>query len=261
MGWLAAEQVSTPMARYKVIVAYDGTEFAGFQRQAKARTVQGVIETALQPLGWSGRSLLAAGRTDTGVHASGQVVAFDLDWRHTTLELQAALNAALPVDVVVRQVQPVQEDFHPRYDALARRYRYSVLCQEVRDPLRERYSWRVWPPLEFDSLKAAARMLLGTHDFAAFGTPPRVGGSTIRTVLSADWEQIGQEMAFEIMANAFLFRMVRRIVYILAAVALGRLDAALISRSLEGQPDQLPAGLAPPHGLTLVEVIYPGELE
>ena len=136
------------MARYQVILAYDGTFFKGYQRQAQARTVQAVVETALRQLGWRGRTVLSAGRTDTGVHASGQVIAFDLEWAHPAEELLRALNANLPEDVAAREIHEADLEFHPRYWAVSRRYRYRLFCQETRDPLRERYAWRVWPPVE-----------------------------------------------------------------------------------------------------------------
>ena len=147
------------MARYQVILAYDGTEFVGFQRQAqgkKSRTVQAAIETALRQIGWQGRAILAAGRTDTGVHAAGQVVAFDLDWSHGEQALLAALNANLPPDVAAQAAFERRADFHPRYDALSRSYRYSIFCRPLRDPLRERYAWRVWPAPELERLQASA---------------------------------------------------------------------------------------------------------
>ena len=248
------------MARYQIIIAYDGTEFEGFQRQAKARTVQGAVEVALRKIGWQGQSILAAGRTDTGVHAEGQVVACDLDWSHPVQELQAALNANLPSDVAAHRVRCVRADFHPRYDALTRRYRYRIFCAEGREPLRERYAWRIWPGVTLEALQESARCLPGTHDFAAFGTPPRTGGSTIRNVYQATWRQSDQDLIFEITANAFLYRMVRRIVYVLVAVAQGRLDAARIVESLAGNKLETVQGLAPPNGLTLVEVTYPAEI-
>ena len=145
------------MARYQVILVYDGTEFFGFQRQARERTVQGIVEDALRQIGWHGRTILAAGRTDTGVHASGQVIAFDLDWAHSTDDLRNGLNANLPADVAVHQVILGRPDFHPRYDAIARRYRYQIYCQSHRDPLRERYAWRVWPALRCEELQQAVR--------------------------------------------------------------------------------------------------------
>jgi len=247
------------MARYQVILAYDGTDFYGFQRQAKSarsRTVQGVVESALQRLGWQGRSILSAGRTDTGVHAFGQVIAFNLDWDHPTEELQAALNATLPLDVVAREVHLVAPDFHPRYDALARRYRYRIFCQPARDPLRERYAWRVWPAAALESMQQAAAHLLGSHDFSSFGTPPRAGGATIREVFRAVWREEQNDLVFEISANAFLFRMVRKLVSVQVSVGQGVLEPDVVRRCLENRLPSLVKGLAPPHGLTLMEVIY-----
>lgn len=191
------------MARYQIILAYDGTRFLGFQRQAEARTVQYEVEKALRQLSWQGNSLLAAGRTDTGVHACGQVIAFDLDWAHPAEDLLRALNANLPDDVAVRQVYLAAADFHPRFDAVSRKYLYRIYCQPSRHPLLERYAWRVWPPVDLDYLQAAANFLPGTRDFAAFGTPPRSGGSTIRTVYQAGWKSHEPWLEFTIRADAF----------------------------------------------------------
>lgn len=245
------------MARYQIILAYDGAQLLGSQRQANRRTAQSELENALRRIGWQGRSVLMAGRTDTGVHASGQVAAFDLEWTHPLDELAKALNSHLPADVAVHAVKIVRDDFHPRFDALARRYRYRLYCQPARDPLRERYAWRLWPAPQTESLQAAAQLLIGKHDFAAFGTPPRPGSSTIRTVMKAEWQQQGDEWTFEVQADAFLYRMVRRMVYLQAAVGQGKLPAQAIADLLEGRPRVVPAGLAPAHGLTLVEVLYP----
>ena len=136
------------MARYQVILAYDGTRFLGSQRQANSRTVQGELEKALRKVGWSGTSVLIAGRTDAGVHASGQVAAFDFDWSYADDVLGRALNANLPVDMAVREVRVAADDFHPRFDASSRRYRYRLFCQPVRDPLRETLAWRTWPAVD-----------------------------------------------------------------------------------------------------------------
>lgn len=248
------------MARYKVILAYDGSQFAGFQRQGRAgqeaRTVQGVVESALRGLGWAERTILAAGRTDAGVHASGQVIAFDLNWDHSPGELQAALNATLPMDVAVQNVCQAQADFHPRYDALARRYCYTLYCQPGRDPLRDRFAWRVWPAVALEALETAAQPLIGTHDFAAFGTPPRGAGSTVRTVLRAGWKAEGDRLIFEIVADAFLFHMVRRVVITQVRVAQGKLPEGSIANRLNGEDRRMFQGLAPAQGLALVEVMY-----
>ncbi|HBG74252.1 MAG: tRNA pseudouridine(38-40) synthase TruA [Chloroflexi bacterium GWB2_49_20] len=241
------------MARYQIILTYDGTEFVGSQRQLKSRTVQSELEKALGKLKWDGKSALMAGRTDTGVHASGQVAAFDLDWKHSLEDLGNALNASLPLDMAISQVGIAREDFHPRFDATCRRYSYRLFCQPNRDPLRERFAWRVWPSVS--DLHSLAEIWPGTHDFAAFGTPPRPGNSTERTVLDAKWQLVDDEWQFEIRANAFLYHMVRKIVHAQVAVGQGRITIEDLTRALEHQA-ALPSRLAPAHGLTLVEVSY-----
>jgi tRNA pseudouridine38-40 synthase len=249
-------QASICMARYQVILAYNGSRYQGFQRQTNRPTVQGAVEDALRKIGWQGKTLLGAGRTDSGVHASGQVIAFDLDWAHPESALQAALNAHLPDDISVRSVQLAKDDFHPRYAAVARSYRYALFCDPVRNPLKELLAWRVWPPLELQMLNRSAGLLQGAHDFAAFGSPLHKGGSTIRTVFRAAWQAENDGMVFEISANAFLFRMVRRLVYVQVMVALGRLEMDCISASLQLPGSCECQGLAPAHGLTLVQVHY-----
>ncbi len=245
-----------------MILAYDGTLFEGSQRQVNSRTVQGELEKALRKVGWSGTSVLIAGRTDTGVHATGQVAAFDLDWSHADGELVNALNAYLPADVAVREAHGVRDDFHPRFDATSRRYRYRLFCQPVRDPLREKLAWRTWPAVDGECLVQTAAMLMGTHDFAAFGSPMTPKGTTVRTVMKAEWQSVSaDEWQFEVQADAFLYRMVRRLVFVQVAVAQGRAPVEVVARSLAEQaqgPEKgiLPAGLAPAHGLTLVEVTY-----
>lgn len=247
------------MERYQVKIAYDGTNFQGFQRQGSRRTVQGVIENALRSLDWQQRAILYAGRTDTGVHAAGQVIAFDLEWAHSPEDLGKALNAALPEDVAVLEVKIASCDFHPRYAALARRYRYRLYCQPERDPLRERYAWRVWPAPNGDLLQQAAAVLEGAHDFAAFGSPLKRGGSTLRTVYRARWEQTGgDEWRFEVTGNAFLYRMVRRMVFLQVQVGQGQLSVDALAAALQS-PGPLKPGLAKPNGLTLERVYYSEE--
>ena len=250
------------MARYQLTLIYDGTDFFGSQRQAKRRTVQGELEEALCQLGWTGRSVLMSGRTDTGVHATGQGAACDLDWSHSDGELVRALNAVLPADIAVHNARMVPPTFHPRFDALSRRYRYRLFCHPLRDPIRERVVWRLWPTVSGDMLSEIARLFLGTHDFSAFGSPTTPGGGTVRTVMKAEWSQAEKdEWHFEVQADAFLYRMVRRLVFVQVAVAQGKVSAETVARSLAGKAlagnDRLPGGLAPAHGLTLIEVAYP----
>src|SRR5689334_9533622 len=213
------------MARYKLTLAYDGAGFVGSQRQAliKNRTVQGELEKTLQKLGWSGRSVIMSGRTDTGVHAIGQVASVDLDWSHADDRLVRALNSLLPTDMAVRSAEVVNEKFHPRFDATARLYRYRLFCQSLRDPMRERFDWRVWPAINTEVLAKVAKLFLGTHDFSAFGSPTTAKGTTVRTVMKAEWQQVSDdEWHFEVQADAFLYRMVRRLVFVQVAVAQGK---------------------------------------
>jgi tRNA pseudouridine38-40 synthase len=259
------------MARYQVVLAYDGTQFAGFQRLNSfektplERTVQGEIEAALNQLGWNGKSILAAGRTDAGVHASGQVIAFNLEWAHSPQELGQALNAHLPKDVATHSVKIVSDDFHPRYDARSRRYSYQVYFQKDRNPLCEHLAWRVWPPADPDLLREAAGLLVGTHDFKAMGKALHEGGSTVRTVWQASWKQWPLDhcreidadagLRFEIIADAFLYHMVRRLVFVQIQIGQGKLELDELVQALQTGSLRL-TGLAPAQGLVLVKVSY-----
>jgi tRNA pseudouridine38-40 synthase len=260
------------MERYQVILAYDGSHYKGFQRQPNARSVQAVVEGALRKLGWNERSILAAGRTDTGVHATGQVIAFELDWCHGCVDLQTALNTLLPRDVVAREVKEVCASFHPRYDASWRKYFYRLYCQPVRQPLLEAYAWRVWPAVEINFLRESARLLVGQHDFGAFGRAPNAGGNTTRVVLKADWSQESPYVIFEITAQAFLYHMVRRIVFMQVMIAQRKLTIDDLQQALDigsvfnsdrglhqNHTSHQVHGLAPAQGLILAEVNYPPE--
>lgn len=245
------------MARYKVILAYDGTEFLGFQRQANGRTIQGSVENALKSLGWRGKAIMGAGRTDAGVHASGQVVSFDFDWNHSALELRNAINSQLPADIAAKSVEQVEADFHARHSAVARRYRYRLFCDQVRNPLQERYAWRVWPPVSIDALNQVASYFVGTHNFSSFGAPHQSGGSTFREVMASTWRRERQELVYEIVGNAFLYRMVRRLVIFQIEVGQGKKELKSAHDLLNNTLENLVQGLAPANGLSLVEVIYP----
>lgn len=242
-------------AHYKVILSYNGTAFAGFQRQLNERTVQGEFEASLRQMGWTGDSILAAGRTDTGVHARGQVVSFSLEWNHPASDLVKALNYYLPQDMAVREASEVPPDFHPRYDAKCRRYCYNLICQPERDPLREVFAWRVWPAVEMERMNSAAADLIGSHDFKAFGRAMTESGVTVREVFSARWQGFDDAWQFEIAANAFLYHMVRRITLALVKIGQGEASETLIAESLKS--GELPlTGMAPAAGLVLEEVCY-----
>jgi len=247
-----------PLATYKSIVAYDGTDFAGFQRLGQGqRTVQGVLEAALQGLGWHEPRLLAAGRTDRGAHARGQVIAYRLAWRHTPDALTDALNAALPPDVAVRGTQPAPDGFHPRFWAVSRRYSYAVFFDRLPDPLRQTTAWRVWPPPDGGRLSEAARALAGRRDFGAFGQPPILGGHTLRTVFRCAWDVRAAEAVLTIEADAFLQHMVRRLVHATISIGQGRASLDDLQASLDHPDRHWPGRLAPACGLCLESVGYP----
>lgn len=246
------------MAHYKVILAYDGTLFRGSQRQLdEIRTVQGVVEQALRKLGWIESSTKFAGRTDAGVHASGQVFSFSFNWQHGLDDLRNALNALLPKDASVRQVTEVDKDFHPRYHAVARSYRYRIFSDSVRNPLKEKYACRVWPATDLKLLQAAAKEFLGIHDFAAFGSPTSPNGPTIRELMIANWQCDADDLIFDVTANAFLYHMVRRLVHVQVAVGQRRLPLEILKKHLQTTNDPPVQGLAPSQGLSLIKVHYP----
>jgi len=243
------------MALYKLILAYDGTEYAGFQRQKGRNSIQQECEKALRKLGWQGKAILAAGRTDAGVHASGQVISFELDWQHGDEVLVRAFNAHLPQDIAVQSLSQAVDGFHPRYDALSRTYQYRVYCHPQRHPLKDRYAWRLWPQPDLDLMNRAAADLLGEHDFRAFGAATQLNGSTMRCVTEAQWQAQEDGCVFEISANAYLYHMVRRIVFMLVQIGYGNQPLEIIGRGLETGDTGIVA-LAPAHGLTLIKVLY-----
>ncbi len=242
-------------AHYKVILSYNGSKFAGFQRQRQERTVQGEFEKSLRKIGWQDKSILGAGRTDAGVHARGQVVSFQMEWDHSIEDLRNALNYYLPRDIAAQSVSVVPMSFHPRFDARVRFYRYTCICQPVRDPIRELVTWRVWPEVDVDRMNNAAQSLIGSHDFIAFGSATSEGGSTRREVFSADWTKEDDVYRFDISANAFLYHMVRRITFALVAVGQGEAPQSLIIDSLKNGRCEL-TGIATAAGLVLERVNY-----
>jgi tRNA pseudouridine38-40 synthase len=244
--------------RVRAVIAYDGTDYHGFQRQSPERepSIQGTLEGALGKIGQPG-GVLGAGRTDAGVHASGQVIAFDVEWRHTLNDLQRALNATLPADMAVLELEQAADTFHPRYDAVSRVYRYSISNTRVRNPLTVRYALCLGMPQALDAgaMQRALAYTVGEHDFAAFGQPT-VGESTVRSMYRADVIADGSLIAIELQANGFLYRMVRRIVGTLLPIGRGEHapeDFDCILRS--GDPSRAGPAVAP-NGLCLIAVNY-----
>ncbi len=243
-------------------VAYDGTGFAGFQKQANARTVQGELEAALEKVCERKISVVGAGRTDAGVHASGQVIAFDVVWVHSLEQLTRALTINLTEDIAVSGLCECDAQFHPRFSAISRTYEYTAIVREVRDPLRQRFAWHLEHLPDVRWMNEAALHLVGSHDFAAFGSAPsgRDDEPTVREVLRAAWRLVDEgethTLIFTIEANAFLYRMVRRIVMALVRVGRGQLSPDGFREMLISRDAQRLKGLAPACGLCLVDVKY-----
>ncbi|MEW5990906.1 MAG: tRNA pseudouridine(38-40) synthase TruA [Chloroflexota bacterium] len=238
--------------RYVATVEYDGTDFAGFQLQPGARTVQGALEAALATLSGGVRQPVdGAGRTDAGVHATGQVIAFSYAGRLSAAELTEALNGLLPPDVAVRDVRQAARGFHPRYAARYREYRYTV-WNGPRSPLRERTALRVRTPLDVDAMARAATAFEGRHDFSAFGG---ADPQPIRTVHRVRVRRRGDLVEIDVRADAFLRGMVRRMVAALLAVGAGRQDERAVVAALAERRPALDGAAAPAKGLCLRRVV------
>jgi tRNA pseudouridine38-40 synthase len=244
--------------RFKAIVGYDGTDFLGYQLQAKGRTVQGEIEKSLKNVVQSSVRVDGAGRTDSGVHAVGQVIAFNAVWRHSITDLHRALNATLPDDIVISNLTIVDREFHPRFRATSRTYQYRVITQRWPSVLQRRYTYHLATELDLDSMNRAAQQLVGQKDFASFGKPPQ-GNNTVRNILMAEWlRDDSDEVRFNITANAFLYRMVRNIVGTLLQVGTSRISVEDVTKILSARDIRVGKPLAPAHGLCLMKVTYPG---
>lgn len=247
------------MQRYRATLAYNGTAYSGFQRQAGSTpTIQGAVENALRQVSGQHVTVIGAGRTDAGVHATGQVIAFDIHWRHEPDALLRALNANLPIDIALQDIAPAGVGFHPRFSARSRTYVYRLYQRRVRHPLWDPLAWHIPYALDAAAMQKAAGCLLGEHDFATFGTPPQ-GEITIRRVMHSAWAQADGEPAiwqYTITANAFLQRMVRSIVGTLVEVGRGAIDQDAFVAAFAAADRSRSGPSAPPHGLTLAEVVY-----
>lgn len=249
------------MKTFRLTLAYDGTDFAGWQRQPAKRTVQEALEAALTQITGQRPKCIASGRTDAGVHALGQVVSFDSETRLPAEALTKALNAELPEDMLVFEVAEAPDGFHALRDAAGKRYRYVIEDGRQRDLFDRRYLWHIYQRLDVEAMRAAAAPLFGTHDFRSYETTGSPRLTTVRTVLDLVVERRASELTdrvvIEVEADGFLYNMVRNIVGTLVEVGKGKQSPTWPAEVL-ALCDRTKAGMtAPAQGLFLVGVAYP----
>jgi tRNA pseudouridine38-40 synthase len=247
----------------KLTVAYDGTVYVGWQRQADGTSIQGLIEEALARIEGQPVTVTGAGRTDAGVHALAQVASVRVATTHACETYVRALNAALPEDVRVRSVEDVPETFHARFDARAKTYRYRILNGPVASPFELRYAWHVTFPLDLEAMRIALASCEGEHDFAAFQASGGVVTGTVRTIHRATLDEVPSGvdpgtplLTLTFTGDGFLRHMVRTLTGTLVEVARGRRPPTDLERLLETKDRSQAGETAPPHGLFLVEVTY-----
>ena len=242
---------------FKLIIEYDGTDYHGWQRQRTDRSIQSEIEQALSVMTRQAVVLTASGRTDAGVHALGQVAHFICDTAITPEEFQKGLNSLLPEDIVIKSCETAPEDFHARYDARRKAYRYRILNRPVPTAVDNRYVWHIRQPLDLEAMQAAARHLLGEHDFKAFEGTGSPRSSTVRTLFRAEFNKEGDGyLIFEIEGDGFLRYMVRNIVGTLVEVGRGKITPENFKSILTSRDREQAGATAPPQGLFLVSVAY-----
>ena len=242
--------------QFRVTLEYDGANYSGWQLQAGPDSIQARIEAALAQVFGSMIRVRAAGRTDAGVHARGQVAAFTAPRPFDAAELRRALNALLPPDIAVLDAAAVDDSFDPRRDACSRVYEYRVLNLPWRSAFEFRYAWLVRDVLDDAAMNAAAAVFVGEHDFAAFRSLGSEEKTTVRLVYRSEWRREGAILAYRIEATAFLRHMVRAIVGAMIEVGRGKMTPEGIEILLERRDRALAPAAAPPQGLFLIEVRY-----
>lgn len=260
------------MRTFKLTVAYDGTDFAGWQVQPGKATIQGGLQSAILALTGEQVAVVGSGRTDAGVHALGQVASFRLSrWRAPPDALARALQTKLPDTIAVQDVAEAADHFHALRDATAKRYRYRIRLGGTADPFGDRYCWRLGFDVDFDAVVEASRFILGRHDFASFQAAGAPRKTTVRDVRVCDWSQEpggfdpfplatpwrGQCRTLEIEADGFLYNMVRNIVGSLIEVGRGRRPPDWIGQVMQARDRRQAGPTAPPQGLFLQHVTYP----
>jgi len=248
------------MPTYKLTLAYEGTAYAGWQIQTNADTIQGNLESAIQRITGYAVRVMGSGRTDSGVHALGQVASFSADSRLDGNEMLRALNGNLPLDIRVLGCQIAKDGFHALRDATGKRYRYHIRDGDLPNLFRRQYSWYVPDHLDEKKMTSAGRFLLGRHDFSSFEAAGAPRATSVRTVSELDVQRRGgegrEEVRLEVHADGFLYNMVRNMVGTLVEVGRGARPAEWVAEVLKARDRQVAGPTAPAHGLFLVHVDY-----
>ena len=242
--------------RFKLTIEYDGSEYHGWQVQPNGRTIQAVLQEALRRMTGEASAISAAGRTDAGVHAAGQVISFSLQRAVAAATLQRALNALTPPDICVTAAEVVADDFHPRRAARSRIYVYRIWNARWLSPFWRRYAWHVPQVLQPEQMRLAAAALLGEHDFTSFQAAGCQARQPVRRVLRSDLDDAGHLLTYTIEATGFLRHMVRNIVGTLVQVGTGERGVADLPQLLAAQDRTLAGPTAPACGLCLQRVNY-----
>ena len=240
----------------KLTIEYDGTNYSGWQLQSGQDSIQASLEAALERIFSTPIRVRGSGRTDAGVHARGQVAAFTLPRPFDSAELQRALNAILPNDIVILKAEEADYSFDPRRHAIARVYEYRILNQPLPSAFERRYAWLVREPLDLDGMNVAARIFIGEHDFAGFRTLGTEVKSTVRRVHASEWRRDGKHLTYRVEATSFLRHMVRTMVSAMVEVGRGKIESGFVAELLQRRARSMAPAAAPPHGLFLVEVRY-----
>lgn len=251
------------MPRLKITVAYEGTKFVGWQLQKNGRTVQGVLEEAVARIVGEPVRVHGSGRTDSGVHARGQVAHFDIPEHRLDVPWGRALNSILPGDVAVTLVERVHDDFHARYHSLSKTYSYTLWVEPTfLDPMRRRHVWACGS-VDVRAMELAASMLKGTHDFTSFQNAGTDIKTTVRTITDFRVEQgqTGYELVWLVSADGFLKQMVRNLMGLLVTVGRGKADPEIVRSLLDERDRTLAPGTAPAQGLCLERVVYPEHVQ
>jgi tRNA pseudouridine38-40 synthase len=242
--------------RLKLVVEYEGTNYSGWQLQARHDSIQGRIERSLMRIFSAPVRVFGSGRTDTGVHAIAQVAAIDIPREFEPAVMMRALNAFLPADIVIKEVHRCDPEFDPRRDARSRVYEYRVLNRAMPSVFERRFSWQVWGALDLRAMNACARVFVGEHNFVALRKSGSAEKSTVRRVLSSRWTRKGDILTYRIEANSFLRHQVRKMVRAMVDCGRGRMTARDVAAILRDRDRARSPAAAPPQGLFLVEVKY-----